>query len=155
MEKAYFAGGCFWGVEASFRKIDGVTETSVGYAGGFVENPSYEAVCKGDTEHAETVEVAYDADKVSLETLMDVFFTSHNPTQKDRQGPDVGRQYRTAIFTLSDDQADEANAAIARHQPNFAEPIVTEVTGFTNYWLAEEYHQQYFEKRGISGGCQI
>lgn len=153
MQKAYFAGGCFWGVEAAFRKIEGVTETSVGYAGGFVDHPTYKAVCNGDTEHAETVEVTYDDSRLSLETLMDVFFTSHNPTQKDRQGPDVGRQYRTAIFTLNDAQQAEAEAAIARHQPNFSAPIVTEVTGFTNYWLAEDYHQQYFEKRGISGGC--
>lgn len=153
MQKAYFAAGCFWGVEAAFRKIDGVTETSVGYAGGFVDHPTYKAVCNGDTEHAETVEVTFDDSRVSLEALMDVFFTCHNPTQKDRQGPDVGRQYRTAIFTLNEDQQAEAEAAITRHQPNFPSPIVTEVTGFTNYWLAEDYHQQYFEKRGIMGGC--
>ena len=150
MAKATFGAGCFWGVEAAFRKVDGVTATSVGYAGGTKENPTYQEVCTGQTGHAEVVQVEYDPERVSFEQLLDVFWASHDPTQLNRQGPDFGTQYRTAIFYHDDDQraaaetSRDAEQASGRHRGE----IVTSIEPAGPYWIAEDYHQQYFEKQG-------
>ncbi|MCC7273146.1 MAG: bifunctional methionine sulfoxide reductase B/A protein [Alphaproteobacteria bacterium] len=151
---ATFGAGCFWGVEQAFREVDGVLETSVGYAGGKVANPTYEQVCSDRTGHAEVVQVVYDPSKVTYDRLLDLFFELHDPTQKNRQGPDVGTQYRTAVFAHDEAQAAAARAAIARHQPRFRRPIVTEVEPAGPYWPAEDYHQQYLEKRGLAS-CHV
>jgi peptide-methionine (S)-S-oxide reductase len=155
-QKAIFAAGCFWGVEATFRKIPGVIATAVGYTGGGTINPSYEQVCTGDTGHAEAVEVQFDPARVSYEQLLDVFWKSHDPTTLNRQGPDVGEQYRSAIFFLSPAQQ---SAAVASKQAleksgAFKRPIVTQITPAAEFFCAEEYHQQYFEKRGLAG-CRV
>ncbi len=152
METALFAAGCFWGVEEAFRKLEGVKRTTVGYAGGTVSNPTYERVCNGDTGHAETVEVEFDPAQVSYERLLDVFFENHDPTQVDRQGPDVGDQYRSAIFPRSPAQETAAKAAKARLEKSgrFPRPIATRIEPANEFWRAEDYHQQYFEKRGRS-----
>lgn len=154
MEKATFAAGCFWGVEASFREIPGVADAICGYTGGHKDNPSYEEVCRTDTGHAEAVEVTFDPAQVSFAQLVDHFWHMHNPTQKDRQGPDVGRQYRSAIFTHSDEQVRVAEESRAKAQANFAQPIATEIEPASTFWKAEEYHQRYFEKNG-SAHCAI
>jgi peptide-methionine (S)-S-oxide reductase len=148
--KAQFAAGCFWGVEASFRGIEGVTSTAVGYAGGTTEHPTYEQVCSGRTGHAETEEVEYDASKVSYDRLLDVFWESHDPTTLNRQGPDVGTQYRSAIFVDGPEQEAAATASKDRAQAQFRRPIATETTPASTFWRAEEYHQQYLEKRGAA-----
>ena len=150
MEKALFAAGCFWGVEEAFRKVKGVKTTTVGYAGGSAPEPSYKTVCSGDTGHAETVEVEYDPAEVSYQQLVDVFFESHDPTQVNRQGPDVGTQYRSAIFPRDPAQEREAHAAKERWQAagRFPRPIATRIEPAAQFWRAEEYHQQYFEKQG-------
>ncbi|CAN5773088.1 peptide-methionine (S)-S-oxide reductase MsrA [soil metagenome] len=152
MSKALFAGGCFWGVEDAFMKLVGVTATRVGYAGGEVEHPSYERVCTGRTGHAETVEVTYDPDKVSYEDLLEQFWASHDPTTLNRQGPDVGSQYRSAIFVVDDEQKAAALASKEEQERSgrFKRPIVTEITAAPEFYEAEDYHQQYFAKRGIS-----
>jgi peptide-methionine (S)-S-oxide reductase len=152
MSKAMFAAGCFWGVEDAFMKLEGVTATRVGYAGGEVANPSYELVCTGRTGHAETVEVTYDPDKVSYEDLLEQFWSCHDPTTLNRQGPDVGSQYRSAIFVLDDDQKAAALASKEKQEQagRFKRPIVTEITAAPDFYEAEDYHQQYFAKRGIS-----
>jgi peptide-methionine (S)-S-oxide reductase len=151
-EKALFAAGCFWGVEAAFRRVDGVVATAVGYSGGATQSPTYEQVCSGRTGHAETVEVTYDPSRVTYDALLDVFWESHDPTTLNRQGPDVGEQYRSAIFYLNPRQ--EASARESKETLNangrFKRPIVTEITAAQVFWPAEDYHQQYFEKRGIS-----
>ena len=150
MATASFAAGCFWGVEAAFRAVDGVTATRVGYQGGTTDNPTYQDVCSGQTGHAETVEVDFDPDKVSFETLLGVFWDKHNPTTRDRQGPDVGSQYRSVIFYHDGAQRDAAEksrdelAASGR----FSRPIVTQIVPASTFWPAEDYHQQYLEKRG-------
>ncbi len=149
MEKATFAAGCFWGVEDAFRRVPGVTATTVGYTGGTRASPSYEDVCTGTTGHAEAVLVEYDPARVSYEDLLDVFWGAHDPTQVDRQGPDVGTQYRSAIFYHSPAQEAAARASkreverSGRHR----RPIVTEIVAAGPFWPAEAYHQQYFEKR--------
>lgn len=150
-EKAAFAGGCFWGVEMAFRKLPGVLDTRVGYQGGTTERPSYEAVCSGATGHAETVEVTYDPEKVSYERLLDVFWTEHDPTQVNRQGPDVGTQYRSVIFVHDDEQEAAARASKAQLESSgrYRKPIATEIVRAPEFWEAEDYHQQYFEKRGL------
>ena len=153
-EKATFAAGCFWGVEADFRNVEGVTKTTVGYSGGHLDNPTYPVVCSGRTGHAEAVEVEFDPDKVSFEELADAFWKLHDPTQKNRQGPDVGTQYRSAIFFHSPDQEKTALASRERAQDSFKKPIATEVTAATEFWPAEEYHQRYLEKRGLAT-CRI
>ena len=156
MEKATFGAGCFWGVEAAFRQIPGVAATAVGYMGGTLANPSYKDVCTDRTGHAEVVEVTYDPAKVSYETLLTAFWENHDPTQLNRQGPDVGTQYRTVIFFHSPEQEAAARASKDERQRSGAyhRPIVTQIVPATDFWRAEEYHQQYLEKRGLSA-CPI
>jgi methionine-S-sulfoxide reductase len=149
-EKATFGAGCFWGVEAAFRRLDGVTGTRVGYAGGQVENPTYKEVCRDNTGHAEVVEVAYDPEKVPYEQLLAVFWAEHDPTQVNRQGPDVGSQYRSAIFTYDDAQRAAAEASRAQVQSRLGRPVATTIEDAPPFWEAEDYHQQYLEKRGLA-----
>jgi peptide-methionine (S)-S-oxide reductase len=152
MEKATFGAGCFWGVEATFRQIEGVTATAVGYSGGTTENPTYEQVCTDRTGHAEVVQVEYDPARVSYGALLDVFWDAHDPTTLNRQGPDVGRQYRSAIFYHSEQQKAAAEASKQEQDASgrFRSPIVTRIEPAGPFWGAEEYHQQYLEKRGLS-----
>ena len=156
MAKATFGAGCFWGVEEEFRKIPGVLQTAVGYSGGKTDNPTYEDVCSDETGHAEVVEVEYDPAKVSYDRLLEVFWNGHNPTQLNRQGPDVGTQYRSAIFFHTPEQraAAEASKSLLERSGRFGRPIVTEITPASRFWRAEEYHQRYFEKRG-GGSCHV
>ena len=152
MARATFGAGCFWGVEAAFRQLKGVTGTAVGYSGGAYENPTYENVCTGRTGHAEVVEVEYDPNQIPYEALLEVFWNNHNPTTLNRQGPDVGTQYRSAIFfhTPEQQQAAEASKQRLGESGRFDRPIVTEIKPATDFYRAEEYHQQYLEKRGES-----
>lgn len=153
MARAIFAAGCFWGVEAAFRKVPGVISTAVGYAGGHTVNPSYEDVCSGQTGHAEAVLIDYDPDRVSYDDLLAVFWEVHDPTSLNRQGPDVGSQYRSAIFPNSPEQdaAARQSLAAAEQSGRFRRSIVTEITPASDFFTAEDDHQQYFEKRGIRG----
>lgn len=155
-ELATFGAGCFWGVEATFRQTEGVTATAVGYAGGRKANPTYEDVCSDATGHAEVVQVTFDPERVSYDRLLDIFFTSHNPTTLNRQGPDVGSQYRSAIFHHGEAQRAAAEAAKARwdRSGRWPRPIVTEISPAPEFWRAEEYHQRYLEKRGLAS-CHI
>lgn len=150
-ERAIFAAGCFWGPEATFRKVPGVVDAAVGYCGGHTANPTYEEVCRGNTGHAEAVEVIYDPERVSYDQLLDVFFRIHDPTQVNRQGPDVGAQYRSAIFYRDETQRERAEAMKERLDASgqFAQPIATEIAEAGPFYRAEEYHQRYLEKRGI------
>lgn len=155
-EKATFGAGCFWGVEAAFRQVPGVVSTAVGFMGGHLKNPTYRDVCTDLTGHAEVVEVTFDPSRVSYADLLKVFWGSHDPTQSNRQGPDYGTQYRTAIFFHSPEQEAAARAskeALAR-SGKYSKPIVTEITPAAEFWWAEDYHQQYFEKRGLAS-CHI
>lgn len=156
MEKATFGAGCFWGVEAQFGQISGVTETAVGYEGGALEHPTYKDVCTDRTGHAEVVELTFDPQRVSYEELLAAFFSLHDPTQINRQGPDLGRQYRSVIFFHSPAQEAAAHAAIERLQKEgrFSKPIVTQVVPAETFWRAEDYHQKYLEKRGAVS-CHI
>jgi len=156
MEKAAFGAGCFWGVEAKFREIPGVTETAVGYAGGKLENPTYEDVCTDRTGHAEVVQVSFDPAKVSYDRLLEVFWGSHNPTTLNRQGPDEGTQYRSVIFFYTPEQEAAARASKAKQEAagRFKKPIVTEISPASTFYRAEEYHQRYLEKRGLAQ-CHI
>lgn len=156
MEKATFAAGCFWGVEAAFRQVEGVTATQVGYTGGQVINPTYRDVCTGRTGHAEAVEVEYDPSRVSYEELLNLFWENHDPTTLNRQGPDIGSQYRSAIFFHTPEQETEARASRERLERSgrHRRPIVTEITPASEFYKAEEYHQQYFEKQGMIS-CHI
>ena len=151
MAKAYFAGGCFWGIEDAYRKLPGVSDAISGYANGKVPNPTYEQVCTGSTDHAETVEVIYDPEQVSYEDLIQVFWKLHDPTQWNRQGPDLGSQYRSAIFTLDAGEAELATASKARLDASgvLPKPVVTLIEPLDKFYAAEDYHQRYFEKRGI------
>ena len=150
MEKATFGAGCFWGVEETFRRLAGVKETQVGYTGGSRKNPTYEDVCTDRTGHAEAVEVTFDPAVISYHDLLNVFWDNHDPTTKNRQGPDVGTQYRSAIFFHSPEQEAEARRSRDEAQKRFKRPIVTEIVAASDFWRAEEYHQQYLEKRGLS-----
>lgn len=152
MALATFGAGCFWGVEVAFRQTRGVRATAVGYAGGHVELPSYEEVCGGRTGHAEAVQVEYDPELVSYADLLAVFWNCHDPTQLNRQGPDIGTQYRSVIFTHNENQAREAESSLEKEAGSgrHARPIVTKVVPYTNFYRAEEYHQQYLEKRGLA-----
>jgi peptide-methionine (S)-S-oxide reductase len=156
LEKATFGAGCFWGVEAAFRMVPGVVSTSVGYSGGSYDNPTYKDVCTDRTGHAEVVEVVYDPSKVSYDELLKVFWENHNPTTLNRQGPDFGTQYRSAIYFHSPEQQAAALASKERLQESgrWNRPIVTEITPASTYYKAEEYHQQYLEKRGLAT-CHI
>lgn len=153
MEKATFAAGCFWGVEDAFRDVAGVTATRVGYAGGHTDHPSYRDVCTGDTGHAEAVEVTFDPEQISYAQLLDVFWQSHDPTQLNRQGPDMGSQYRSAIFYHTEEQHRLAQESLERldHSGRLRRRIVTEIVPAVTFWEAEEYHQKYHLKHG--GGC--
>ena len=156
METAMFGAGCFWGVEEAFRRVEGVTATTVGYAGGNLENPTYRDVCSGRTGHAEVVQVEFDPACVSYAELLELFWSLHDPTQLNRQGPDVGTQYRSAIFHNSTEQekiATSSKEAIEK-SGRFGRPVVTEILPLPTFWRAEEYHQQYIA-RGGPGACAI
>lgn len=156
MTKATFAAGCFWGVEAAFRQLPGVTSTRVGYIGGDFANPNYQDVCSSRTGHAEAVEVEYDPAKLSFEKLLDVFWENHDPTQLNRQGPDTGTQYRSAIFFHSPEQEAESKASKAKLEKShrYNKPVVTQIVPAVTFYPAEDYHQQYLEKRGLAT-CHI
>jgi len=147
-EKATFGAGCFWGVEVDFRNVPGVKDAAVGYMGGSVENPTYEQVCTDRTGHAEVVQVEFDPAEVSYDDLLDTFWSAHDPTQLNRQGPDVGRQYRSAVFFHSPEQQERALESKARVQARSGSPVVTEIEPAAPFWRAEDYHQQYLVKRG-------
>ena len=151
-EKATFAAGCFWGVEAAFRQVEGVRSTAVGYTGGTLKDPTYRDVCTDKTGHAEAVEVTYDSSKVSYDDLLRVFWQNHDPTTLNRQGPDVGTQYRSAIFFHDAEQEAAAKASKEALQKSgtYKKPIVTEIVPASEFWQAEDYHQQYLEKRGLA-----
>lgn len=152
LSKAIFAAGCFWGVEETFRCLPGVIKTTVGYTGGDFANPTYEDVCSGVTGHAEAVEITFDPERISFEQLLDTFWRSHDPTTKNRQCPDIGSQYRSAIF-YHDETQREAAIRVRDGQPH-ADRIVTEITAATTFWPAEDYHQAYLAKRG-RGSCRL
>ena len=154
-ELATFAAGCFWGVESSIRRLPGVIDVVVGYVGGTVDNPTYEQVCSGRTGHAEAAQVTFDPSLTSYNELLDAFWQLHDPTTLNRQGPDFGTQYRSAIFTHSEVQSMEAKASMEAAQSQFRHPIVTQIEPAGTFWPAEDYHQRYFEKRGIEGGCHV
>jgi peptide-methionine (S)-S-oxide reductase len=156
IQKATFGAGCFWGVEARFREQPGIVDAAVGYMGGHTENPTYEEVCANTTGHAEVVEVDFDDSKVSYEQLLELFFDSHNPTTLNRQGPDVGRQYRSVIFVRGAEQEAAACAAVeqANGSGRWKDPVVTEIVPAETFWRAEEYHQQYLARNG-GGFCHV
>ena len=155
-KKAVFAAGCFWGVESTFQQMDGVKSTTVGYIGGEVKNPSYELVCTGLTGHAEAVEVEYNPKLISFEKLLDTFFELHDPTTLNRQGPDIGTQYRSAAYFSNDEEKKliESKISLLNESGKFNSRIVTEIEEITEFYNAEDYHQDYYKKRGIDG-CAI
>jgi methionine-S-sulfoxide reductase len=148
--KATFGAGCFWGVEAAFRRLNGVSDTRVGYAGGAVDHPTYKQVCSDRTGHAEVVEVTYDEEQVPYEQLLAVFWGEHDPTQRNRQGPDIGSQYRSVIFVHDEVQRRAAEASRERVQARVSKPVATQIEDAPPFWEAEDYHQQYLEKRGLA-----
>lgn len=156
MEKATFAAGCFWGVEATFRQIDGVTQTNVGYTGGQVADPTYKQVCSDETGHAEAIEIQFDPKIVTYRELLTVFWDNHDPTTLNRQGPDFGSQYRSAVYYHSPTQKEMAEELLSKlaDSGKYSRKIVTEITQAGQFYIAEEYHQQYLEKRGMSS-CHI
>ena len=150
MAKAMFGAGCFWGVEYNFNKVEGVNEAISGYSGGKVDNPTYEQVCTNTTDHAEVVLVDYDPDVVTYDKLLQVFWEKHDPTTLNRQGPDIGTQYRSAIFYFDDEQKNSATKSLQERQSTIgSRKIVTEITKASDFWKAEEYHQKYFEKHRV------
>ena len=155
-QTASFAAGCFWGVEARFREVEGVMDAVSGYMGGHLENPTYKEVCTGDTGHAEAVQVSFDPEKVAYGDLLDLFFDLHNPTTLNRQGPDFGSQYRSAVFWHDEEQrtATEQKISDVNASGKWPGPVVTEVAQAGTFWRAEEYHQRYFEKNG-AGFCKV
>ena len=157
MELATFGAGCFWGVESAFRQIPGVTDVKVGYEGGALVNPTYRDVCSDRTGHAEVAQVTFDPAKASYDRLLDAFWNMHDPTTINRQGPDVGTQYRSVIFTHSPEQEAAAKASLAKQSASgrFKRPIVTQIVPAATFYPAEEYHQRYFEKQGIEPTCHI
>lgn len=156
MAKATFGAGCFWGVEAAFRQVEGVVDTAVGYMGGTVEHPTYQQVCTDTTGHVEVVQVEYDPERVSYEALLDVFWACHDPTQVNRQGPDIGTQYRSVIFVHDEEQAAAARTSRERLEDSgsYTRPIATRIEPASTFWRAEEYHQRYLERRGLTS-CRI
>ncbi len=154
-KQATFGGGCFWCVEAAFKEIDGVQSVTSGYAGGDVADPSYRAVCSGDTGHAEVVQLTYDPTMTSYETLLEVFFTVHDPTQVNRQGPDVGSQYRSIILYHDDEQHQQAAAYMDAIAADYTDALATELVPLETFYPAEEYHQDYFEKNPQDAYCQM
>jgi peptide-methionine (S)-S-oxide reductase len=152
--KATFGAGCFWGVEAAFRRLDGVTATAVGYAGGHTDDPSYREVCSHTTGHAEVVEVTYDPDRISYDELLGVFWAEHDPTQLNRQGPDIGDQYRSVVFVHDEEQRRAAEASRDAVRARSSRPVVTVIEDAPMFWPAEDYHQQYLEKRGLAS-CHV
>ena len=154
MEQATFGAGCFWGVELVFQQTPGVIETAVGYSGGNIKNPTYREVCSKRTGHAEVVNITFDPTGVEYAQLLDIFWENHNPTTLNRQGPDVGSQYRSVIFYHSDVQKSEAEKSLLRRQVQLTDPIVTEIVPACTFYRAEEYHQRYLEKRGLTH-CHI
>jgi peptide-methionine (S)-S-oxide reductase len=154
-QTATFAAGCFWGVEYVFRRVPGVVDVKVGYTGGITENPTYEQVCSHTTGHAEVAQVTFDPQQVTYDQLLEVFWAMHDPTQVDRQGPDIGDQYRSAIFTHSDEQRAIAEASRERAQARFDRPIATEITPAPTFWPAEDYHQRYYDKNGHEPYCHV
>lgn len=156
IEKATFGAGCFWGVEHVFRRVEGVMSTAAGYAGGNVTNPTYEQVCSGRTGHSEVVQVTYDPSVVSYEKLLNIFWSMRNPTTLNRQGPDIGYQYRSVIFYHTDEQKDAAEASKRRldESGTWSDPVVTAIEPAPAFYRAEEYHQRYYEKHG-AGSCRV
>lgn len=154
MEHATFAAGCFWGVETSFRALPGVADAAVGYTGGSLANPTYQDVCTDRTGHAEAIQITFDPSKISYDQLLDHFWQMHDPTTPNRQGPDFGTQYRSAIFFHTPEQEKAARASRERWQARFRQPIVTEIMPATTFYRAEEYHQRYLEKKGLSS-CHL
>ncbi|HEV8421290.1 MAG TPA: peptide-methionine (S)-S-oxide reductase MsrA [Actinomycetota bacterium] len=154
-EKVTFGAGCFWGVEYVFRRVPGVVDVQVGYSGGITENPMYEQVCSHTTGHAEVCQVTFDPERVSFDQLLEVFWAMHDPTQVNRQGPDIGDQYRSAIFTHSPEQQAAAEASRDRAQGRFSRPIATEIRPLSVFYPAEDYHQAYYEKNGHEPYCHV
>lgn len=152
---ATFAGGCFWCIDAAFRRVKGVMQVASGYMGGQTDNPTYKDICTGLTGHAEVVQLNFDTDVISYRQLLDMFFTLHDATQLNRQGNDIGTQYRSAIFYHDEQQAELAEQAIKQLQPHLAEPIVTEVTPAVTFYSAEQYHQDYFNENPNQGYCSM
>ena len=157
MNRATFGGGCFWCVEAAFKELDGVGSVTSGYAGGHVEDPTYEAVCRGNTGHAEVVQLEFDPEVVDYVDLLEVFFTIHDPTQLNRQGPDVGTQYRSAIYAHDEEQLETATeyVAVLEREGGYDDPIVTEIESLDTFYEAEAYHQDYFEKNPTDAYCSM
>jgi peptide-methionine (S)-S-oxide reductase len=154
-EKATFGAGCFWGVEYVFRRVPGVTDVQSGYSGGITKNPTYEEVCSHSTGHAEVTQVTFDPERVTFDQLLEVFWAMHDPTQVNRQGPDIGDQYRSAIFTHSPEQQAAAEASRDRAQGRFPRPIATEIHPLSAFYPAEQYHQAYYEKNGHEPYCHV
>ena len=146
MNKALFGAGCFWGVEEYFKKIPGVLNTKVGYSGGNTENPTYESVCYENTNHAEVIEIEFDTNQLPYEDLLSHFWKCHDPTSKDRQGPDIGTQYRSIIFYYNDEQKNSAEKSKNKYQKEYSDTIVTEIIKVQKFYQAEDYHQNYIEK---------
>ncbi|MGR3808087.1 peptide-methionine (S)-S-oxide reductase [Pasteurella testudinis DSM 23072] len=155
MQTAIFAGGCFWCIEAVYNQIKGVQSAVSGYIGGHLANPTYRQVCDTDSGHAEAVKIEFDPDIIGYQTLLDIFFSIHNPTELNRQGNDIGSQYRSEIFYLDEQQKQLAQQTIAELQPHFAQPIVTKISPVTTFYPAEEYHQGYFKQNPNTGYCSM